>query len=204
MSYSPAVGSRSRFMTVRTDQYGSSGWGVCSIGHCSSRSSPRPPSQSTLVHSSGGRNPHGPGGWIKRPLPWTSTKCSVVLRFSSPPASLSPRARATRQQPALIWWRSEFMSGVFISMFTGVRAATTPICYRRLKIAYVITLLTGRACEWGTSVWDAEALFCNDFEDFSLWNDKAFWPLCKRGWSCIQTSTAPSRRSFRDWICHPI
>ncbi len=36
----------------------------------------------------------------------------------------------------------------------------------RLKVAYVITLLTGRAREWGTSVWDAGALFCNDFEDF--------------------------------------
>ncbi len=36
----------------------------------------------------------------------------------------------------------------------------------RLKIAYVITLLTGRAREWVTAVWDRGASFCNDFEEF--------------------------------------
>ncbi len=36
----------------------------------------------------------------------------------------------------------------------------------QLKVAYVITLLTGRACEWGTAVWDAGAFFCTDFEEF--------------------------------------
>ncbi len=36
----------------------------------------------------------------------------------------------------------------------------------RLKIAYVITLLTGRAREWETAVWEAGAFFCNDFEEF--------------------------------------
>ncbi len=36
----------------------------------------------------------------------------------------------------------------------------------RLKIAYVITLLTGRAREWGTAVWDTGASFCNVFDDF--------------------------------------
>lgn len=36
----------------------------------------------------------------------------------------------------------------------------------RLKIAYVITLLTGKARDWGTAVWDARAHFCSNFEDF--------------------------------------
>ncbi|XP_036379838.1 vascular endothelial growth factor receptor kdr-like [Megalops cyprinoides] len=38
-----------------------------------------------------------------------------------------------------------------------------PECYAR--IAYVITLLTGRAREWGTAVWDADAPFCHSFAE---------------------------------------
>lgn len=34
------------------------------------------------------------------------------------------------------------------------------------RVAYVLTLLTGRAREWGTAVWDARAPFCHFFEDF--------------------------------------
>ncbi len=46
--------------------------------------------------------------------------------------------------------------------------ALQPLRYatERLKIAYVITLLTGRACEWGTAVWHTGPSFCNDFEKF--------------------------------------
>ncbi|XP_051543938.1 uncharacterized protein LOC127434920 [Myxocyprinus asiaticus] len=35
------------------------------------------------------------------------------------------------------------------------------------KVAYVITLLTGWAHEWGTAVWDAQASFCSSFTSFS-------------------------------------
>lgn len=34
------------------------------------------------------------------------------------------------------------------------------------RVAYVLTLLTGRAREWGTAVWDARAPFCRFFDDF--------------------------------------
>lgn len=44
----------------------------------------------------------------------------------------------------------------------------------RLKVAYVITLLTGKAREWGTAVWDAKAHFCSDFEEFRCEMTKLF------------------------------
>ena len=33
-------------------------------------------------------------------------------------------------------------------------------------MAYVLTLLTSKAREWGTAVWDAQAPFCRCFKDF--------------------------------------
>ncbi|KAI2661152.1 Transposon Tf2-6 polyprotein [Labeo rohita] len=44
----------------------------------------------------------------------------------------------------------------------------------RLKVAYVITLLTGKAREWGSAVWDAGASFCTDFEEFRAEMTKLF------------------------------
>ena len=37
----------------------------------------------------------------------------------------------------------------------------------RAKVAYVITLLTGRAREWGTAAWEAGSPFCNNFQTFT-------------------------------------
>lgn len=34
------------------------------------------------------------------------------------------------------------------------------------KVAYVLTLLAGRAREWGVAVWNANAPFCANFEEF--------------------------------------
>lgn len=34
------------------------------------------------------------------------------------------------------------------------------------RVAFVITLLTGRAREWATAVWDTQAPCCHSFEDF--------------------------------------
>lgn len=36
----------------------------------------------------------------------------------------------------------------------------------QLKVAYVITLLTGNDRDWVTAVWDVRARFCTDFEEF--------------------------------------
>ncbi|RXN04576.1 Retrotransposon-derived PEG10 [Labeo rohita] len=44
----------------------------------------------------------------------------------------------------------------------------------RLKVAYVITLLTGKGREWGSAVWDAGASFCTDFEEFRAEMTKLF------------------------------
>lgn len=37
----------------------------------------------------------------------------------------------------------------------------------RSRIAYVITLLTGRAREWGTAIWDSNSSVCHSFETFA-------------------------------------
>ncbi|KAI7799341.1 Pol polyprotein, partial [Triplophysa rosa] len=34
------------------------------------------------------------------------------------------------------------------------------------RVAFVLTLLTGRAREWGTAVWESQAPFCHSFTDF--------------------------------------
>ncbi|KAI7808332.1 Pol polyprotein [Triplophysa rosa] len=34
------------------------------------------------------------------------------------------------------------------------------------KVVYVLTLLSGRAHEWGVTIWNAKASFCSTFEDF--------------------------------------
>lgn len=36
----------------------------------------------------------------------------------------------------------------------------------RTKVAYVLTLLAGKARDWGTSVWETQAPCCASFEDF--------------------------------------
>lgn len=42
------------------------------------------------------------------------------------------------------------------------------------KVAYVITLLAGRAREWGTALWDANSRVCCDFQVFSAELVKVF------------------------------
>lgn len=42
------------------------------------------------------------------------------------------------------------------------------------KVAFVITLLKGRARDWATAVWDARAPFCAMFEDFRAKMTKLF------------------------------
>lgn len=44
----------------------------------------------------------------------------------------------------------------------------------RSRVAYVITLLAGRAREWGTALWDAESPVCRDFLNFSAELVKVF------------------------------
>lgn len=46
--------------------------------------------------------------------------------------------------------------------------ALQPTTYsrERARVAYVISLLTGRACEWGTAAWEAEVDFTTRFDLF--------------------------------------
>ncbi|KAI2647590.1 Transposon Tf2-6 polyprotein [Labeo rohita] len=50
-----------------------------------------------------------------------------------------------------------------------------PPCYSdRAKVAFVISLLSGRARDWGTAVWEMEAVFCEHFSLFKEEMIKAF------------------------------
>ncbi len=83
----------------------------------------------------------------------------------------------------------------------------------RLKIAYVITLLTRRAREWVTAVWARGASFCNDFEEFRCKMTRLFdrlvrvmravlvlpLPLCLLCYRLRQLISPGYRRST--WIC---
>ncbi|XP_063043653.1 uncharacterized protein LOC134437997 [Engraulis encrasicolus] len=44
----------------------------------------------------------------------------------------------------------------------------------RSRVAYLITLLTGRAREWGTAVWDANATCCSSYKTFTDEMKKVF------------------------------
>lgn len=44
----------------------------------------------------------------------------------------------------------------------------------KTKVAYVITLLTGKARAWGTAMWDAQSPICSSFDEFSSEMKKLF------------------------------
>lgn len=56
-----------------------------------------------------------------------------------------------------------FLSQCSLSM--ELQAMSFPT--QRSRVAYVITLLTGRAREWATAVWDSNATYCSSIKDFT-------------------------------------
>lgn len=57
----------------------------------------------------------------------------------------------------------------FISQCSLVFALQPHDCVtEESRVAFVITLLKGRARDWATAVWDARAPFCATFEDFRV------------------------------------
>lgn len=44
----------------------------------------------------------------------------------------------------------------------------------RSRVAYVISLLAGRARDWGTAIWDSRSLCCDDFKSFKAEMIKVF------------------------------
>ena len=73
----------------------------------------------------------------------------------------------------------------------------------RSRVAYVITLLSGRAREWATAVWDANAPECQTFSQFFQAMRGVFRPICF--WTSNHPSTLPySPRSAVDLRITPL
>ncbi|MGL5565874.1 MAG: DUF4939 domain-containing protein [Plesiomonas sp.] len=70
----------------------------------------------------------------------------------------------------------------------------------RVRIAYVLSLLTGRAREWGTSVWEAEAACCRRYRLFKdemirVFDRSVFGAEA----SCLLAVLRQGRRSVADY-----
>lgn len=63
------------------------------------------------------------------------------------------------------------------------------------RVAYVITLLSGRAREWGVAVWNSRALCCASFEDFRQEMTKLFDRSAQGDEAAAQLSGLTQKRS---------
>lgn len=83
------------------------------------------------------------------------------------PTHTAPSVREPRLPPPESYGGEPGTCRAFLSQCSLVfelQPATFPT--DRARIAYVITLLTGRAREWGTAVWDTQAPFCSTYKEF--------------------------------------
>ena len=86
-----------------------------------------------------------------------------------PPPGILPRASAEPRLPAPERYEGDpgscrsFLSTC--SLVFELQPSSFPT--ERSRVAYVITLLSGRACEWGTAVWEANAPECQTFSQFA-------------------------------------
>ena len=69
------------------------------------------------------------------------------------------------------------------------------------RVAYVITLLSGRAHEWGTAVWEANAPACQTFSKLAQAMRGCSTNLCL---TCRHASAVsyPPRSTFSVGLCH--
>ncbi|XP_037833528.1 uncharacterized protein LOC112450623 isoform X3 [Kryptolebias marmoratus] len=71
----------------------------------------------------------------------------------------------------------------------------------RAKIAYVISLLSGRAKLWGTAEWQRDSLFCYNYKDFAAELRRVFDPIApERDAARGLFSLRQGRRSVTDYI----
>lgn len=68
------------------------------------------------------------------------------------------------------------------------------------KVAFVITLLTGRAAEWGTAAWERKLPCCSSFDTFSTKLKKVFdRGLAGREAARVLTELQQGQRSVADY-----
>ena len=103
----------------------------------------------------------------------------LTLQASSPPAvaETAPPNQADAPQPAAREPRlpppqpyngepgtcRSFLSQCSLTLELQASAFPT----ERSRVAYIITLLTGKAREWGTALWDSDDPICTDYDEFT-------------------------------------
>ena len=101
---------------------------------------------------------------VERVMPQMSTQPT-----SPPPPGLSPRPGSEPRLLAPERYEGDpgsccsFLSTC--SLIFELQPSSFPS--ERSRVAYVITLLSGRACEWGTAGWEANAPECQTFTQFA-------------------------------------
>ena len=115
----------------------------------------------------------------------------VAQPTSPPPPGIAPRAGAEPRLPAPERYEGDpgscrsFLSTC--SLVFELQPSSFPT--ERSRIAYVITLLSGRACECGMAVWEANAPECQTFSLFAQ---------AMRGvFDCSVSGPAATRQLFR-------
>lgn len=93
------------------------------------------------------------------------------FQVSSPPApvrSPPPPIREPRLPPPQSYNGEPGTCRAFLSQCSlSLELQTSTFPTERSKIAYVITLLSGRAREWGTALWDADDPCCTNYNAFT-------------------------------------
>lgn len=76
-----------------------------------------------------------------------------------------------------------------------------PSCFptERSRVAYVISLLTGRARLWGTAEWERDSEICNTFKSFSDKLQQVFDPNSSERAARVLSSLTQARRSVSDY-----
>ena len=93
----------------------------------------------------------------------------VAQPTSPPPPGIAPRASSEPRLPAPERYEGDPGScrSVLSSCSLVFELQPSSFPTECSRIAYVITLLSGRACEWGTAVWEANTPECQTFSLFA-------------------------------------
>lgn len=111
-----------------------------------------------------------------RQLQATAPSSQATAPPSQPPAfPMPPSSHEPRLPPPSRYSGEPGLCRSFLSQCSLVfQLQPSSFPSDRSRVAYIITLLDGRAREWGTSVWDANSPVCSFLESFTKEMKKVF------------------------------
>ena len=96
-------------------------------------------------------------------VPAASTPASSNQPDAPQPAAREPRLPTPQPYNGEPGTCRSFLSQCSLTL--ELQASTFPT--ERSRVAYIITLLTGKAREWGTALWDSNDPMCASYNDFT-------------------------------------